>query len=323
MSSGRDRMRPRKPSAELLLGLGVLLGVAAFGAALAAGATVRAWQAFHVNYLFWTGLAFAGVVISAVLRLTDSRWGWTVRRLGECSAAFLPVSLLLYVGVAAGRASLAPDLHDLGRAKQAWLEPSFLLLRDGAALAVLATLALAYVYFSLRADLAPSGEGKRQAGGPLGAWLTRGWRGAEAEAARSRKVTATLAPVLVLAYALVFTLLGVDQVMALDPTWTSTLFGAYFFIVNLYLGWAGLAAAAALARRSGFRNLGPAIHDDVLHSLGKLLFAFCFLAMDFFWSQFLQVMGETDFCIMKAGQGVENVFISSSVATRAGRSAGY
>jgi hypothetical protein len=167
-----------------------------------------------------------------------------------------------------------------------WLDAPFLLLRDGAALALLAALALAYVYFSLRPDL---DEGQRKSAGPLGAWLTRGWRGAEAEAARSRKVTATLAPVLVLAYALVFTLLGVDQVMALDPTWTSTLFGAYFFVVNLYLGWAGLAVAASLVRLRGFREVGPAVGDDVLHSLGKLLFAFCFLALDFFWSQFLVI----------------------------------
>jgi hypothetical protein len=266
----------------------VLVGAAAFAAALAGGATVRAWQAFHVNFLFWRGLAFAGVVISAILRLTESRWGWTVRRLGECSAALLPLVLLLQLGIVAGWGTLGPELGDVARAKQLWLAPSSLLLRDGVALLLLVALALAYVYFSLRPDLGAAKEAGKAAG-PLADRLTRGWRGAAAEAARARRITGVLAPLLVLGYCLGFTLFGIDQVMGLDPTWTSTLFGAYFFITSLYLGWAALAAAAALVRLRGFRELGPAMDDDVLHSLGKLLFAFCFLALDFFWSQFLVI----------------------------------
>ena len=77
--------------------------------------------------------------------------------------------------------------------------------------------------------------------------------------------------------------------MGLDPTWMSTLFGAYFFITNLYMGWAALALIAAVARRRDLWGHADALTEDVRHSLGKLLFAFCFLAMDFFWSQFLVI----------------------------------
>ncbi len=288
MSGGPSVTWRRGPGADRVLVLCVLVGAAAFAAALVSGATVRAWQAFHVNFLFWRGLAFAGVVISAVLRMTESRWGWAVRRLGECSAAFLPFVLLLQLGDAAGWGVLGPELGDVARAKQVWLEPAGLLLRDGAALLLLVGLALAYVYFSVRPDLGAAKEAGKAAGPLAGRW-TRGWRGAGAEAVRARRITGVLAPLLVIAYCLGFTLFGIDQVMALDPTWTSTLFGAYFFITSLYLGWAGLAAAASLVRLRGFGELGPAIDDDVLHNLGKLLFAFCFLALDFFWSQFLVI----------------------------------
>ena len=41
------------------------------------------------------------------------------------------------------------------------------------------------------------------------------------------------------AYAIVFTLLGFDLVMSLDPHWFSTLFGWYFFMSGMY---AALAA---------------------------------------------------------------------------------
>jgi hypothetical protein len=118
MSSGPETRKRAVLRPELLLGLAAVAGAAAFGAALGLGSAARAWQAFQVNFLFWTGLAFAGVVLSAVLRLTDSRWGFAVRRLGECSAAFLPVSLVLYLGVVAGHGTLMPDLHHLAPAKQ-------------------------------------------------------------------------------------------------------------------------------------------------------------------------------------------------------------
>ena len=285
MSSGREVRRIGWREGRLLLAACVALGAATFGAALAFGLPLRAWQAFHVNFLFWTGLAFAGVVLSAVFRITDSRWGFAVRRLGECGAAFLPLSLVLYVGVVLGHGTVAPHGHHLNHAREVWLEPTGLLARDGAALLGLALLALAYVYHSLRPDLDPAAAGARKPA----AFLTRGWRGAEAEARRSRRITAVLAPLLIAAYALVFTLLAVDQVMALDPTWISTLFGAYFFVVNLYLGWAALALLASLARTEQWGGLETAVTGDVLHNLGKLLFAFCFLSLDFFWSQFLTI----------------------------------
>ncbi len=285
MSSGREAGRLGWRRGRLLLAACVAVGAAVFGAALGFGLALRAWQAFHVNFLFWTGMAFAGVVLSAVFRITDSRWGFAVRRLGECGAAFLPLSLVLYAGVVLGHGTLASHGHPLNHAREVWLAPTGLLVRDGAALLGLVLLALAYVYHSLRPDLDPAAAD----GGGRAAFLTRGWRGAEAEARRSRRVTAVLSPLLIVAYALVFTLLAVDQVMALDTTWISTLFGAYFFVVNLYLGWAVLALLASLARAERWGGLESAIDDDVLHNLGKLLFAFCFLSLDFFWSQFLTI----------------------------------
>lgn len=285
MFSGRKDRRIGWREGQLLLASCVAVGLLTFAVALTQGLPLRAWQAFHVNFLFWTGLAFAGVVISAVFRITDSRWGFAVRRLGECGAAFLPLSLLLYVGVVLGHGTVAPHGHHLNHARALWLEPTGLLVRDGAALLALALLALAYVYYSLRPDLDPAAP----TGGKLVALLTRGWRGPEAEAKRSRRLTAVLSPLLIVAYALVFTLLGVDQVMALDLTWMSTLFGAYFFVVNLYLGWATLALLASLARTERWGGLESAVTTDVLHNLGKLMFAFCFLSMDFFWSQFLTI----------------------------------
>ncbi len=71
-----------------------------------------------------------------------------------------------------------------------------------------------------------------------------------------------------MAYDWVFTLAAFDFVMALDPHWFSTLLGGYYFIGNLLLGLAFLAAVVAAGRR----RLGIAGYAGrhQLHDLGKL-----------------------------------------------------
>ena len=54
---------------ELFLGLGaglVILGLILFVQALAAGKGERAWQLFHVNWLYFTGLAGGSVAFVAI-----------------------------------------------------------------------------------------------------------------------------------------------------------------------------------------------------------------------------------------------------------------
>ena len=189
MTPSARRRLPLGPAG--LLAAAVLLGAATFTAGLLMYPPVRVWQAFLVNFLFWTGLGFAGVVLSAVLRMTDSRWGFAVRRLGECSAAFLPVALLLYLGVVAGHGSLAPDVHHLAHAKQVWLAPVFLLVRDGAALLLLTLLAFAYLYFSLRPDVGAAREAGADTMGGFGAGSPAAGA-APMPARRSRRATGIL-----------------------------------------------------------------------------------------------------------------------------------
>ena len=60
-----------------------------------------------------------------------------------------------------------------------------------------------------------------------------------------------LAAWLIFAYGLVFSVLGIDLAMALDPHWYSALFGVYFFISGLYLAAAGWTLATVLVDRRG------------------------------------------------------------------------
>src|SRR5437879_4146807 len=105
-------------------------GAAVFLWALTTGQAARAWQSYHVNFMFWTGLAQGLVVFAATQKLAKGHWSGLVIRFAESAAAFLMVALALYVGLVLGRAYIfswlrrviglaqlvsRKQLHDLGK----------------------------------------------------------------------------------------------------------------------------------------------------------------------------------------------------------------
>jgi Ni/Fe-hydrogenase subunit HybB-like protein len=275
----------RVPKIRVVLLAMVAIGALAFlGGLVREGTRDRVWQAYWINFLYWAGLAQAGVVLAALVQITRGRWGGAVVRLGLLQAAFLPVTIVLYFGIALGAGSLLPWVAHPVEGKEWWLNLPFFLVRDALALIALCVASVAFAYLTVR----PEAGILREAGvGHYPAWLTRGWRGADAERERSRQILAWLAPLLVFLYCIVYTLVGFDMVMTLDPHWYSNLFGAYFFITTMYMGLAALIVAAAVVRRR--LRLEAHFTSKQFHDLGMLLFGFCLLSADFLWSQFLVI----------------------------------
>lgn len=240
------------------------VGGAALAAGMAGGSPAQVWPVYLVNVVFWTGLAAGAVLFSAVLTLTGARWAGALQRLAEGFAPFLPVSCLLLVGLWPGREVLFPDLASSFPARKLWLDPAFLFPRDGAALALLAAAGLV---------------------------LAAGGR-------KTSPRSPAPAVVYALLYAVVLSLVGFDWIMALDPRWMSTLFGAYYFVGSFY---AGLAALAVLAGVFAQRlRLGPAQTQD----LGTLLLGFAFTTGYLFFVQFLviwfaNVPAETHYLLLR------------------------
>lgn len=272
---------PRRLPRKVMSVLWVLIAAGAVTFLLGATGpnSLRAWQIFLVNFLFWSGMAQGGLVFAATYQVTRARWGGAIRRLAEGMGAFLPVSFLLFFLLLFGREVLFPWVLEPIPEKQAWLNAPFLFIRDGLGLLILYGLSLAYLYFSLRPDL---GRASKHS-----SLFARGWRGLEAEQERSRRVLAFLAPAFLVLYALVFSLIGFDLAMSLDPRWYSTLFGAYFFMSSFYLALAALTVIAVLGRKH--LTLGGQIEQKQFHDLGKLIFGFCLVTGDFFWSQYVVI----------------------------------
>ena len=255
---------------------------------LAAGSdAARAWRIYHLNWLYWTGLAMGSVLFSAVTTTAKGRWAFPLRRIGEASIAFLPVSLVLFVLLWAGRSEIFPWVtHPISDvpSKAFWLRDWFVCARDGVALVGLFTLAAWYVYHSLRPDAA-----LLQANAPakvkaLYERLARGFEGARG-GAFSEERRDRIAPGLIVAYAVVMSLVAFDLVMSLSPGWVSNLLGGFFFAGAWLTGLTSIAVLVLLLRRH--YELEDLLSPGVLHDLGKLIFGFTVFWAYLFFSQFL------------------------------------
>jgi Ni/Fe-hydrogenase subunit HybB-like protein len=103
----------------------------------------------------------------------------------------------------------------------------------------------------------------------------------------------------------VYTIFAWDFVMSLDPAWSSTLFGGYYFVGNLYLGLAAVTALTVFTSRR--HGLDHSVDSKVFHNLGKLLFCFALLWTYLFWSQYLVIWygnlpRETRFLLVRTAQ---------------------
>lgn len=276
-------------SGAVKAGIGVLVAIGVVAALLAAGDPVRVWQSMLFNWLFWSSLAMGMVMFAVALHVTHARWAWSIRRFALGGVAFLPVSLLLLIVVFFGHdVYFAHWLHAAGdpviEAKSAWLDLPGLIARDLVVVLILYGTAMAFAYFSLRADVYGAGTGARRS---LYDRLTRGFRGVDEEALRSRLVLDRIAPVLGILYALLWSIIAIDLAMSLAPHWFSTMFPVAFFWAGFHGGVAATAIAVALLRRR--MDLTDFITGRQFHDLGKLVFAFSVFWMYLNWSQYVVI----------------------------------
>ena len=269
-----------------------LAGTAGFIIAILGPEPLRAWQAYLVNFLFWTGLSSGAVVFVAVLNLTGAMWGRPLKRLAEAFGAYLPVGFVLFFVLYLGRTELFPWIREPVPARQAWLSAPFLFARNGVGLLLLTLVSTAMIACSVRGDRqwsAGTAEERRAGEGPS-PW-ERNWKRQQ-----------VLSPVLAVAYAFVLSLMGFDLVMSLDAHWYSTLLGGYFFIGSFYTGVAALCLLSLAMVRSG--GLSDRVRPRLFHDLGKLVLAFCLFTGYLFYAQFLaiwygNVPAETRYVILR------------------------
>ncbi len=209
----------------------------------------RSWRALLINFLFFAPLAAGMVTWSAIVVCSNGRWPGGTERLAWSGFGFLLPSFLILIGLWIGSSDWAPWYGKTDLKQGFWLDNLFLFARNIGALFLL--WACAFWYLNRRL------EGRRAA------WSSGG--------------------TLIAAFCVIFSLVGFDFVMALDPEWYSMVFGAYFFISSLYgaiLMWALLVV------------FEPRYGPDCRHDFGSLILAFGVLTTYFFFIQLLTIWYE-------------------------------
>ena len=293
----RERLIQRAVAAryDLFLGVGTglaILGLILFVQALAGGAADRAWQLFHVNWLYFNALATGSVAFAAVQKITNAKWSGLIIRFAEAAVAFLPVSLIglvliFTVGYHSIYGPMEAALHGLQHSKAVWLSHDFMFARLG-----LGLLALSIVGWKLvKADLVPDMYATRaEVSGGRRALFERwsqGYQPTSAVAIEHQSRIRRLAPLYVVIYAYVLTLVAFDGIMALQPHWFSNLLGAFIFM-GAFLG-AHMLLALLMIYGSGHLGISDLVSPKQRHDLGKLCFGFTVFWTYLMWAQFLVI----------------------------------
>jgi hypothetical protein len=262
----------------------IIVGALAFGIALVVDAD-RAWRAYHMNWLFMTGIAQGGVLFAVVVTIAKGMWSRPVRRIALSFAAFLPIAYLMVLPLLFfGAEAIFPWIeHPLTNGKEVWLNKPFMVARQLLGLGILFAVSLVFAYTAVRPDMGLMRDNVPPRLQGMYNWFTRGWRGQEAEETHSFKRLTVLAPVTALLYALFMGMLAWDFIMSLEPSWFSTLIGPYFFM-GAFLGALMTTALVTLSLRSRL-GLHDYILPSTLHDLGKLSFGFTIFWAYLFFSQ--------------------------------------
>lgn len=288
----RTRIATRAVSGQytLFLGLGGLFAVVGLGLFFAQGFGAdadRTWQLFHVNWLFFTGLAGGSLALSAVHKITRAKWSGVILRFAEAASAFLPFSLLGVVliftlGYDHIYGPMQHQLEALSPGKALWLSRPWMFTRLFVSLSLMMYLGYRLIWKAMLPDFIaalPHVTGEKRA-------RYERWSAGYDEAATDVRIY-QLAPRYVVAYAIAFTFVAFDGIMALQPHWFSNLLGGFYFMGS-FLG-AHMLLALTMMYGIAHLGIGDLVSPKQRHDLGKLCFGFTVFWAYLMWSQFLVI----------------------------------
>lgn len=247
------------------------------------------WGIYYSNLLYWMGLSLGGIMVTVIFQIVRAKWSAPVRRLFEAHAGFLFSAYCFFLLTYLGKDYLFTWAAEPMPGREWWMQPNFVYIRHAICLGLLFFLFWRYTMLSLRGDIGLIRENQKVRNNWLN-WdydlITRNWKGSAVEIPELQNRMSRFAPVLVMCYAVIYSLFAFEMVMGMNQIWFSNLFGAFLFIGNIYLAWAITTILAFYLTKKS-----PALSKNVgtqqFWDLGKLTFAFCMLWGYFVFSQFL------------------------------------
>ena len=231
-----------------------ITGIGAFGYMVNQGIGVTGlnrpvfWGVFMVNFVFWIGISHAGIMISAILRLTQAEWRRPITRAAETLTVFSLIGATMAAAlVHTGRPWRSFWVFPYDFSRGVWMNIRSPLIWDPSAVNTYLIASTLFVFVALLPDLAIVRDrsiGLRRA---IYGVLCLGWRGNsrqwKLQAIAGILLSALVLPVFVSVHSIVswdFAIqVGVEG-------WHSTIFAPYFIIGAIHSGVAAVAMVMVL-----------------------------------------------------------------------------
>ena len=266
------------PGLTMVLFIVFLTATGAFGYMLNKGVGVTGlnrpvmWGFFMTNFVFWIGISHAGIMISAILRLTQAEWRRPVTRAAEVLTVFsltaaLMAAPLVHVG-RPWRAAFWVFPYDFARGVWPNIRSPF--IWDPSAVMTYLTASMLFVFVALLPDMAVIRDRSTGIVQKFYGVMCLGWRGTprqwKLQAVAGILLSALVLPVFVSVHSIVswdFAVnIGVEG-------WHSTIFAPYFIIGAIHSGVSAVAMIMALM--VWLWKLDKYLRPDHFDAIGRLL----------------------------------------------------
>jgi Ni/Fe-hydrogenase subunit HybB-like protein len=308
----RRELAPAKVNADLLrfalktplwfwfaaAGLGLLVGagVMSFGLMVIFGLQLLGynntvmWAVLITNFVFWVGISHAGVMISAILRLSQAEWRRPVTRAAEVLTVFSLATAALFPLIHTGRPwRVIYWVFPYDFARTIWPDVRSALIWDPSAIFTYLTSSSLFVYVALIPDLAVARECSTGWRRRFYGVLAMGFRGSTRQWKLQTIAGILLSALILPIFVSVHSIVASDFSMAILPGWHATVFPPYFVIGAVHSGVSAVATLMAILRWAF--KLGDYITPDHFDALGRLLVVVStawlfFFLMDFYFGIF-------------------------------------
>ncbi len=247
------------------------------------------WGFFVGNFVFWIGISHAGVMLSAILRLSKAEWRRPAPRAAEVLTVFSLLiaasNIFMHIG-RVWRLLYWPMPYDFARG--IWPNVRSALIWDPSAITTYLTGSILFVIVALIPDMAVIRDRTTGIRHQIYSILALGWRGNPRQWKLQIIAGFLLSALLLPVFVSVHSIVSWDFAVAVSvESWHSTIFAPYFVIGAVHSGVSGVVMVMIAIRF--LYKLDAYIRPEHFDALGKLLIAisttwFYFFLMEIMFS---------------------------------------
>ena len=240
------------------------------------------WGFFITNFVFWVGISHAGVMISAILRLSQAEWRRPMTRAAETMTVFALMTAALMPMVHTGRPwRLFYWFLPYDFSRGIWPDVRSPLVWDPSAIFTYLTGSILFVFIALVPDLAVIRDRTTGWRHVVYGTLALGWRGNPRQWRLQALAGILLSALILPVFVSVHSIVSWDFGISLVPAWHVTIFAPYFVIGAVHSGVAAVVILMVIMRK--LFHLQNYIWEEHFDAIGRLLIVVATAWFFFFW----------------------------------------